>query len=172
MRRHAQNSVRLNSTISQGVGAMRISNYLVVGALCSALTLIAPPGAFATTPSDFSLGPGGKVTISSDGDFSAAGCTGSVVNECDSYSIKVPFAINGSGDLSDDLQNSASQIAVFALGTSGQLCANVADVFFISFPLPSLILTKTKSTLSAKFTGTVQGFGDKGGRHGSGFTNY
>ena len=139
----------------------RFAKYLLPGAFTAALALIAPRGASATLPPDFTLGPGGNVTIWVDEDSSSAGCSSADISECDRYSLKIPITVNG-GDLSDDLNGGGNNIFVLGFGAAGMLCAGISDVFYIAVPESSLLLTNTATILSAKFTGSAEGFGIDG----------
>ncbi|HEV2174468.1 MAG TPA: hypothetical protein VGR71_12920 [Nitrospira sp.] len=140
---------------------MTIFRYLVSCGLLAASPFLVPVGAAAWVPVDFSLGPGGRITIAVDEDSTTAGCLGTENSECDSYSMKLPFKVESSGDLMADLSSGSESVTMF-IGATGELCAHGPAPFEISFPKSSLKLTKTKTSDSAKFSGTVHGEGLKG----------
>lgn len=141
---------------------MAIRKRLIPAALIVTLALLAPRRATAWIPSDFTLGPGGKITIMVDEDSTSAGCLGKDSSECDGYSIKIPFTIDSSGDLSIDLSGATGSVNLDFFETTGQLCAPGHSIFEASFNVSLLKLRKSKISESAKFSGVAHGEGVTG----------
>jgi hypothetical protein len=128
----------------------------VIAAFMGALALLAPQRAAAGLPSDFTLGPGGKITILVDEDSTLAGCLDQDSSECDGYSIKIPFQINGASDLSTDLSIGTYSITIL-IGAGGAMCPNGRVQFEAFFPVSSLKFIQTRTSESARFSGIAHG---------------
>src|SRR5579863_6094102 len=144
--------------------AMRIRKHLFPVAFLAILMFLEPQGARALPPSDFTLGPGGKVTIAIDTDSTTAGCLSMDTSQCDSYSLKIPVKLDPSGDFfSADLNGNTELITLVLFSTASQLCTG-NSFFAANFTASSLKLRQTKSSESAKFSGLA--FGGSSG-HGA-----
>jgi hypothetical protein len=139
---------------------MLITIHLVPITLLAAFALLAPERAAAGLPSDFTLGPGGKIAIGVDQDSTTAGCLSTDTSQCDSYAMKIPFQMDTAGDLVSDLSIGNEFLTLVIFATTGQPCTG--QTFEASFTVDKLTLKKTKSSESAKFSGMAFG----GGVHG------
>jgi hypothetical protein len=144
--------------------AMPIKKHLVPAAFLAILTLLEPQCARALPPSDFTLGPGGKIAIAIDTDSTTAGCLSTDTSQCDSYSLKIPVKLDPSGDFfSTDLNGNTELLTLVIFSTASQLCTG-NSFFAANFTASSLKLSQTKSSESAKFSGLA--FGGSSG-HGA-----
>jgi hypothetical protein len=141
---------------------MAITRSLFSSTLLAALTLLAPNRTAARLPADFTLGPGGKITISTDKDSTSAGCLNTDSSECDSYSITIPFTIGGSGDLSTDLNGASGSLNLDLYETTSQPCAPGNLIFEATISVSLLKHRQTKTLESEKFTGIVHSESIKG----------